>query len=131
MSLATFMAEPKPCLDPRPCQCHGTEQGSAHPHHQLHQPALDWLKLSGLCFRGEAWRRLQQTGAFTFPSLLPGRVFPPHPPLGVSLQLGQDCLCSDRRDLRLLQKLLLAASRLVGAAVQPRRRALSCRVHPF
>lgn len=64
VSLVTFRAEPKPCLDSRPCQRHGTEHGSAHPHHQLHQPVLGWLKLPGLCFRAEAQRRLQQEGAF-------------------------------------------------------------------
>ena len=37
----TFMADPEPCLNPKARWCHGTEQGSAHPRHQLHQPGLD------------------------------------------------------------------------------------------
>lgn len=48
MAPLTFMVDPKPCLNPRAHQCHSTEHGCAHPHHQLHQPGLDQLQLQGL-----------------------------------------------------------------------------------
>jgi len=43
-----------------------------------------WVRqsqLQGPCFRGEAWRREQRVGAFTFPSPPAGWVLPPHPSL--------------------------------------------------
>lgn len=69
----TFMAGPKPCLNPRAWQC---------PSPPSAPPAQ--LKLWGLHFRAEAQRRQQWTGGFTFPSALPAWLLSPRPSPGVS-----------------------------------------------
>lgn len=94
MAPLTFVADPEPCLNPRARQHHGTERGSAHPRHQLHQPGA--AAPGALLQSGE---QPTGTGPFTFPSL----VLPPLPSLGVSLRLGQGWPCSDKHCLKLAE----------------------------